>query len=77
LRPLRDVDQANHHRDLDPGTDDRSKSSAAIDAEGRDSDRDGEFEIIGCRGERQGGGLRVVGANAALSAKERTNMITK
>ena len=50
------IDQADEHRYLDQGADDRGECLARIDAEDGHGHGDGQFEVVGRRGEAQGGG---------------------
>ena len=47
------MDQTDHDRDFNQGTDDGRESSAVMDAEGCDRHGDGQFEVIRCCSKRK------------------------
>ena len=62
FEPERHVNQTNHDGDFHQRPNHGGESCARVDAEHRNSNRDGEFEIVARRRKRQGCCLRVVGS---------------
>ena len=68
-----DIDQGNHHRHLDQGTDNRCKGLPGINAENRDGHGNGQLEIVRGGGETECYRL-LVGRPGLHGKKERTNI---
>ena len=60
LKAQGNIDQADHHRHFNEGTDNRGKSLAGVNTEYRHSHRDSQFEVVAGGGESERRALAVI-----------------
>ena len=72
--PQRDVNEGDQHRNFDQGADDAGQRLPGGHPESADRHRDGQFEVVAGRGERQRGGALVAqSSRVSTTCRRRTS----